>query len=72
MPTIPTINVNFYIAPDDANLDPESGGMEIWDVAAPDMQTMRRLNGSEEHGARFSGTQRRQAPRSFRTAPTGR
>ena len=42
------VNVNFYITPDDANLDPDSGGMEIWDVAAPDMQTMRRLNGNEE------------------------
>jgi hypothetical protein len=42
------VNVNFYIAPDDANLDPESGGMQIWGVAAPDIQTMRRLNGSEE------------------------
>ena len=42
------VNVNFYIAPDDANLDPESGGMEIWDLAASDMQTMRQLNGNEE------------------------
>jgi Flp pilus assembly protein TadD len=42
------VNVNFYIAPDDANLDSHSGGMEIWDVAAPDIQTMRKLNGSEE------------------------
>lgn len=42
------VNVNLYIAPDEANLDPESGGMEIWDAAAPDIQTMRRLNGSEE------------------------
>jgi len=40
--------VNFYIAPDDANLDPESGGMQIWDAGAPDIRTMRRLNGSEE------------------------
>jgi len=47
------VNVNFYIAPDDANLDPESGGMEIWDVAAPDIQTMRRLNGSEEMAQAF-------------------
>ena len=42
------VNVNIYIAPDDANLDPDSGGMEIWDAAAPDFQTMRKLNGSEE------------------------
>jgi hypothetical protein len=42
------VNVNFYITPDEANLDPKCGGMEIWDVAAPDLQTMRRLNGNEE------------------------
>jgi len=42
------VNVNLYITPDEANLDPGSGGMEIWDAAAPDIQAMRRLNGSEE------------------------
>ncbi|HUE62879.1 MAG TPA: tetratricopeptide repeat protein [Rhizomicrobium sp.] len=42
------VNVNLYITADDANLDPDSGGMEIWDAAAPDMQTMRKLNGSED------------------------
>jgi Tfp pilus assembly protein PilF len=29
------INVNFWITPDDANLDPKSGGIVIWDKAAP-------------------------------------
>jgi len=29
------INVNFWITPDDANLDPKSGGITIWDKAAP-------------------------------------
>jgi tetratricopeptide (TPR) repeat protein len=29
------VNVNFWITPDDANLDPEGGGLEIWDVPAP-------------------------------------
>ncbi|MBV6324658.1 hypothetical protein [Duganella violaceipulchra] len=29
------INVNFWITPDDANLDPASGGMHIYDVEAP-------------------------------------
>ena len=41
------VNVNLYIAPDEANLDPESGGMDIWDVAAPPGEEMRRLNGDE-------------------------
>jgi tetratricopeptide (TPR) repeat protein len=29
------VNVNFWITPDDANLDPESGGLVVWDMAAP-------------------------------------
>ena len=41
------VNVNFYITPDDANLDPEHGGMEIWDVAAPDVEAQRKYSSSE-------------------------
>lgn len=29
------INVNFWITPDQANLDPSSGGMHIYDITAP-------------------------------------
>jgi hypothetical protein len=29
------INVNFWITPDDANLDPKSGGLVIWNHVAP-------------------------------------
>jgi hypothetical protein len=29
------VNVNFWITPDDANLDPQGGGLEVWDVEAP-------------------------------------
>jgi len=29
------VNVNFWLTPDEANLDPDSGGIVIWDVAAP-------------------------------------
>lgn len=29
------VNVNFWITPDDANLDPDSGGMVIYDIDAP-------------------------------------
>ncbi len=29
------VNVNFWITPDEANLDPEGGGLKVWDVAAP-------------------------------------
>ena len=29
------VNVNFWITPDDANEDPATGGLNVWDVAAP-------------------------------------
>src|SRR5712672_1925024 len=29
------VNVNFWITPDEANLDPDSGGLVIWDKPAP-------------------------------------
>lgn len=29
------VNVNFWITPDDANLDPDSGGMVVYDIDAP-------------------------------------
>jgi Flp pilus assembly protein TadD len=41
------VNVNLYIAPDEANLDPERGGMVVWDRAAADIGELRRLNGDE-------------------------
>ena len=41
------LNVNFYITPDEANLDPYHGGMEIWDLAAPDIEAQRRYSSSE-------------------------
>ncbi|HEX3701114.1 MAG TPA: hypothetical protein VHV27_10615, partial [Phenylobacterium sp.] len=41
------VNVNLYIAPDEANLDPASGGMEIWNLRASDEAEMRRLNSDE-------------------------
>lgn len=42
------VNVNLYITPDDANLDPDSGGMRIWNLRASDETEMRRYNGDEE------------------------
>ena len=47
------MNVNLYIAPDDANLDASSGGMKIWDVGAPDEPSMRRYNGDEDAARDF-------------------
>jgi tetratricopeptide (TPR) repeat protein len=41
------INLNLYITPDDANLDPDTGGMLIWNVAARDERELRRYNSSD-------------------------
>lgn len=59
------VNVNLYIAPDQANLDPASGGMDIWDVAAPPGEEMRRYNGDEALARAFlarSGSQLTRIP----------
>ena len=50
------VNVNFYIAPDEANMDPQSGGMDIWDVSAPPGEEMRRYNGDEALARDFLAT----------------
>ncbi|HEX3756554.1 MAG TPA: tetratricopeptide repeat protein [Rhizomicrobium sp.] len=39
------VNVNFWITPDEANLDPNSGGLVIWDIAAPLTWNFSRYNG---------------------------
>jgi tetratricopeptide (TPR) repeat protein len=44
---VSAINVNLYITPDSANLDPETGGMLIWDVEARSEAEMRLFNGDE-------------------------
>jgi tetratricopeptide (TPR) repeat protein len=41
------VNLNLYITPDEANLDPDTGGMMIWNVAARDERELRRYNGSD-------------------------
>ena len=41
------VNVNFWITPDDANRNPESGGIVIWDVAAPKDWEPEKYNGNE-------------------------
>jgi Tfp pilus assembly protein PilF len=42
------VNVNFWITPDEANLDPERGGLIVWDVAAPLDWEYSRYNGDLE------------------------
>lgn len=41
------VNVNFWLTQDDANLDPDSGGLVIWDVAAPLDWTFDTFNNDE-------------------------
>jgi regulator of sirC expression with transglutaminase-like and TPR domain len=39
------VNVNFWLTPDEANLDPKSGGLVIWDVTAPLDWNFAKFNG---------------------------
>jgi tetratricopeptide (TPR) repeat protein len=39
------VNVNFWITPDEANLDPDRGGLVVWDKAAPLDWDFERFNG---------------------------
>lgn len=41
------VNVNFWLAPNEANLNPQSGGMVIWDKAAPEDWSIERYNGDD-------------------------
>lgn len=50
------INVNFWITPDDANLDPETGGLLIYRRPAPDSWGFEQYNGAPgEEIMRFLG-----------------
>jgi tetratricopeptide (TPR) repeat protein len=42
------VNVNFWITPDEANLDPEHGGLVVWDAAAPLDWNFAKYNAAEE------------------------
>jgi tetratricopeptide (TPR) repeat protein len=41
------VNVNFWITPDEANLDPEGGGLVIWDKEAPLEWDFAKFNADE-------------------------
>jgi Flp pilus assembly protein TadD len=41
------VNVNFWITPDEANLDAESGGLVVWDVPAPLDWDFKKYNADE-------------------------
>ena len=42
------VNVNFWITSNDSNLNPDSGGMVIWDAAAPPDWDFSRYNGDDD------------------------
>ena len=42
------VNVNFWITPDEANLDPDHGGLVVWDVAAPIDWNFSRYNAGDK------------------------
>ena len=42
------VNVNFWITPDEANLDPDHGGLVVWDAAAPLDWDFARYNAAED------------------------
>jgi Flp pilus assembly protein TadD len=46
------VNVNFWLTPDEANLDPESGGMIIWDREAPADWTAADYNRTDPEAKR--------------------
>lgn len=41
------VNVNLYTTPDDANLDPESGGIVVWDKSTPLDWDFEKINTDE-------------------------
>jgi Tfp pilus assembly protein PilF len=42
------VNVNFWITPDEANLDPDHGGLVVWDAAAPLDWNFAKYNAAED------------------------
>lgn len=44
------VNVNFWITPDEANLDPESGGLVVWNKEAPREWNFKDYNSDANRG----------------------
>lgn len=47
---IAAVNLNFWITPDEANLDPETGGLVVWDKEAPPEWAFDEYNTSTASG----------------------
>jgi tetratricopeptide (TPR) repeat protein len=59
------VNVNFWITPDEANLDPASGGLVLWDAVAPAEWDFAHFNNDRAGVEAFlaqSGATRRVVP----------
>ena len=65
------VNVNFWITPDEANLDPEHGGLVVWDVAAPQDWDCTPYNGAEAASREFLA-EAGEKPTTCPIVPTGR
>ncbi len=44
------VNVNFWITPDESNLNPESGGLVVWDKEAPKEWDFKTYNSDKARG----------------------
>ncbi|NND60849.1 MAG: hypothetical protein HKN49_11340, partial [Gammaproteobacteria bacterium] len=42
------VNVNFWIAPDEANLDAQTGGLKVYNIAAPREWDFQRFNNDQQ------------------------
>jgi tetratricopeptide (TPR) repeat protein len=51
------VNVNFWVTPDEANLDPERGGLVVWDKEAPRNWDFQRFNADQSAIRNFLGQQ---------------
>lgn len=47
------VNVNFWISPNEGNLDPDSGGLIVWDKPAPESWSFRDYNANETKIRKF-------------------
>jgi small-conductance mechanosensitive channel len=47
------VNVNFWISPDEGNLDHNSGGLVVWDKAAPKDWSFKEYNEDEKKIQKF-------------------
>ena len=47
------VNVNFWITPDEANRNPDNGGLVVWDVSAPEDWSFEQYNGDVAAARRF-------------------